>query len=133
MERQRGPDQAAFRTALEELRKAQVSSASFELLSKRVAAVLSDQETALFKDALRIYATREEVRQYNYDHLSKLNTPVIQAEAIHTGQGAKNAPSEQTGNLSAKLPLCKGAKVMLLRNIAAEMGLVNEWLTGDCL
>ena len=52
MERQRGPDQAAFRTALEELRKAQVSSASFELLSKRVAAVLSDQETALFKDAL---------------------------------------------------------------------------------
>jgi len=50
---------------------------------------------------------------------------VIQAEAIHTGQGAKNAPSEQTGNLSAKLPLCKGAKVMLLRNIAAEMGLVN--------
>jgi len=125
VERQRGADQAAFRTALEELRKAQVSSASFELLSRRVAAVLSDQETALFKNALRIYATREEVRQYNYNHLSKLKAPVIQAEAIHTGQGAKNAPSEQTGNLSAKLPLCKGAKVMLLRNISAEMGLVN--------
>jgi len=51
VERQRGADQAAFRIALEELRKAQVSSASFELLSRRVAAVLSDQETALFKDA----------------------------------------------------------------------------------
>ncbi|KJZ70564.1 hypothetical protein HIM_10032 [Hirsutella minnesotensis 3608] len=56
-QRQRGDDQAAFRSALEELRLLQLSTESWKLLSSRVQAKLNDQEVAKFVNSLRVYAT----------------------------------------------------------------------------
>ena len=59
VQRQRGDDQKAFRTALGELRLLQLSVESWKLLSTRVQAKLDDQEVARFANALRVYATKE--------------------------------------------------------------------------
>jgi hypothetical protein len=50
---------------------------------------------------------------------------VIQVEAKHHGKGAKQASSMQAGNLHSKLPICKDLRVMLLRSLSSELGLVN--------
>ncbi|KAF5128332.1 ATP-dependent DNA helicase pif1 [Metarhizium anisopliae] len=58
VQRQRGDEQKAFRTALGELRLLQLSVESWKLLSGRVQAKLDDQEVARFANALRVYATK---------------------------------------------------------------------------
>ncbi|XP_044714726.1 PIF1-like helicase domain-containing protein [Hirsutella rhossiliensis] len=64
-QRQRGDDQGAFRSALEELRLLQLSMESWKLLSSRVQAKLDDQEVARFVNSLRVYATKDRVMAKN--------------------------------------------------------------------
>ncbi|KID83314.1 ATP-dependent DNA helicase PIF1 [Metarhizium guizhouense ARSEF 977] len=78
VQRQCGDDQAAFHKALGELRLLQLSHESWKLLSSRVQAKLDDQEVARFADALRVYATKDRVNEYNHYNLDRLSQPVIQ-------------------------------------------------------
>ncbi|EAQ89739.1 hypothetical protein CHGG_06358 [Chaetomium globosum CBS 148.51] len=107
IQRQQGEDQAPFRRALEELRKADVSVPSWELLASRCSVKLSPEEVDSFADALRIYPTKAQV------------------EAKHEGVGAEKVESSNAGNLAKRLPLCVGCRVMLTRNLWANVGLVN--------
>ena len=125
-----GDEQADFRQALEELRIAQVSMKSFELLSSRVASSLPPQEVEKFDSVLHIYSTKEKVRAHNHKRSTRLKAPIVLARAIHRGSEEKkrqmeDVDSDKAGNLHAKLPLCQGMRVMLTRNISSEMGLVN--------
>ncbi|EAQ82911.1 hypothetical protein CHGG_10729 [Chaetomium globosum CBS 148.51] len=43
----------------------------------------------------------------------------------HEGVGAEKAESSNAGNLAKRLPLCVGCRVMLTRNLWADVGLVN--------
>lgn len=54
-----------------------------------------------------------------------LRVPVKQLKAEHTGAGAQEASFEDGGNLHKNMPLCIGARVMLLENLWTERGLVN--------
>ncbi|KAM4067671.1 PIF1-like helicase [Hirsutella rhossiliensis] len=85
-QRQRGNDQAAFRSALEELRLLQLSMESWKLLSSRVQAKLDDQEVAKFVNSLRVYATKDRVMAKN------------------VGPGAAAAPDDKP------VGLCNGAR-----------------------
>ncbi|KJZ72187.1 hypothetical protein HIM_08452 [Hirsutella minnesotensis 3608] len=98
-QRQRGDDQGAFRSALEELRLLQLSMESWKLLSSRVQAKLDDQEVAKFVNSLRVYATKDRVNEYNHYHLDRLGRPVIQVIAKNVGPGAAAAPDDKAGNL----------------------------------
>ncbi|KAK2684474.1 hypothetical protein QWA68_016283, partial [Fusarium oxysporum] len=93
VQRQRGDDQEAFRTALGELRLLQLSMESWKLLSTRVQAKLDDREVARFSSALRVYATKERVNEYNYYHLDRIGRPVVRVKAKNIGPGAAAAPS----------------------------------------
>ncbi|OAQ71916.2 ATP-dependent DNA helicase PIF1 [Pochonia chlamydosporia 170] len=93
VQRQCGDDQAAFRKALGELRLLQLSHESWKLLSGRVQAKLDDQDVARFADALRVYATKDRVNEYNHYHLDRLSRPVIQVIAANVGPGAATAPA----------------------------------------
>ncbi|KFG81452.1 ATP-dependent DNA helicase PIF1 [Metarhizium anisopliae] len=66
--RQDGDDEETlkFRRALEELRVYQVSQQSWQLLNTRVQNELTHNEVESFKDALRLYFRREEVRVHNH-------------------------------------------------------------------
>ncbi|XP_044717935.1 PIF1-like helicase domain-containing protein [Hirsutella rhossiliensis] len=92
VQRQAGDDQARFRQALQELREVKLSIPSWNLLSSRVQARLTQSEVDSFKAALRVYSTRARV------------------EAKNQGKGAGQAPSDNAGNLSNKFPIAKGAR-----------------------
>ncbi|KAM4058307.1 PIF1-like helicase [Hirsutella rhossiliensis] len=92
VQRQAGDDQAQFRQALQELREVKLSIPSWNLLSSRVQARLTQSEVDSFKAALRVYSTRARV------------------EAKNQGKGAGQAPSDNAGNLSNKFPIAKGAR-----------------------
>ncbi|KAF5133799.1 ATP-dependent DNA helicase PIF1 [Metarhizium anisopliae] len=125
VQRQRGDDQKAFRTALGELRLLQLSVESWKLLSTRVQAKLDDQEVARFANALRVYATKDRVNEYNHYHLDRLSRPVIQVKAKNVGPGAAAAPDDKAGNLAKQIPICIGARLMLTSNLWQPVGLCN--------
>ena len=125
VERQAGDEQARFRQALQELREVKLSIPSWNLLSSRVQAKLTQSEVDSFRDALRVYSTKARVNEYNYEHMVHLNAPAIQVEAKNQGKGAAQAPSDNAGNLSNKFPVAKGARVMLTINLWQPAGLVN--------
>ncbi|XP_044721877.1 ATP-dependent DNA helicase PIF1 [Hirsutella rhossiliensis] len=106
-QRQAGDDQAQFRQALQELREVKLSIPSWNLLSNRVQAKLTQSEVDSFGAALRVYSTKARV------------------EAKNQGKGAGQAPSDNAGNLSNKFPVAKGARVMLTTNLWQPAGLVN--------
>ncbi|WAO96950.1 ATP-dependent DNA helicase [Fusarium falciforme] len=109
-QRQAGDDQARFRQALQELREVKLSIPSWNLLSNRVQAKLTQSEVDRFRAALRVYSTKARVSEYNYEHMVHLNSPAIQVEAKNQGSGAGQAPSDNAGNLSNKIPVAKGAR-----------------------
>ncbi|EAQ88882.1 hypothetical protein CHGG_05501 [Chaetomium globosum CBS 148.51] len=78
-----------------------------------------------FADALRIYPTKAQVVEYNHQHMLGLDSPAIQVEAKHEGVGAEKVKSSNAGNLAKRLPLCVGCRVILTRNLWADVGLVN--------
>ncbi|KID82373.1 ATP-dependent DNA helicase PIF1 [Metarhizium guizhouense ARSEF 977] len=125
VQRQRGDDQKAFRTALEELRLLQLSVESWKLLSGRVQAKLDDQEVARFANALRVYTTKDRVNEYNHYHLDRLGRPVIQVKAKNVGLGAAAAPDDKAGNLAKQIPICIDARLMLTSNLWQPVGLCN--------
>jgi hypothetical protein len=125
VQRQRGEDQETFRTALEELRLHQLSKESWRLLSGRVQAKLDDQEIARFTHALRVYATKDNVNEYNHYHLDRLGRPVIQIIAKNVRLGATAAPDDKAGNLAKQVPVCIRARLMLTCNLWQRVGLCN--------
>ncbi|KAH7461808.1 hypothetical protein FOMA001_g3573 [Fusarium oxysporum f. sp. matthiolae] len=118
-------DQEAFRTALGELRLLQLSMESWKLLSTRVQAKLDDREVARFSSALRVYATKDRVNEYNHYHLDRLGRPVVQVKAKNVGPGAAAAPDDKAGNLAKQIPICIGARLMLTSNLWQPVGLCN--------
>ncbi|OXV07665.1 hypothetical protein Egran_04570 [Elaphomyces granulatus] len=78
-----------------------------------------------FKDALRIYGTRDKVQEYNFAKLRDLNRPVLKINALHHGPRAQYASTDDAGNLEATLHLSIGSRVMLSENVWTEHGLVN--------
>jgi hypothetical protein len=125
VQRQAGDEQARFRQALQELREVKLSIPSWNLLSSRVQAKLTQSEVDSFRDALRVYSTKARVNEYNYEHMVRLNAPAIQVEAKNQGKGAAQASSDNAGNLCNKFPAAKGARVMLTINLWQPAGLVN--------
>jgi ATP-dependent exoDNAse (exonuclease V) alpha subunit len=65
------------------------------------------------------------VDSYNHEHLMSLHRAVVQINAKHEGAGADRVESSNAGNLVKRLPLCLGCRVMLTRNLWANLGLVN--------
>jgi ATP-dependent DNA helicase PIF1 len=125
VQRQQGEDQALFRQALEELRRAKVSVSSWELLTSRCAIKLPPAKVEAFDNALRIFPIKAQVDEYNHRHLLGLRKAVVQVNTKHEGAGAERVESSNAGNLIKRLPLCVGCRVMLTRNLWANVGLVN--------
>jgi ATP-dependent exoDNAse (exonuclease V) alpha subunit len=98
---------------------------SWKLLSSRVQAKLDDREVARFANALRVYATKNRVNEYNHYHLDRLSRPVIQVKAKNVGLGAAAAPDDKAGNLAKQIPMCIGARLMLTSNLWQPVGLCN--------
>ena len=117
--RQQGEDDIAvrFQTALGELRESQLSHASWELLCTRVQNQLAPGEVDTFQSALRLYYTKEEVRERNYRQLAATSRPVKRLLSTHTGRNALKASADEADNLPTEVLISVGARVMLTANL----------------
>ena len=119
------PDDLQFRQLLDELREGPISLRSWHFFVGRTKGILPDDEWHSFDDAIRIYATKARVSDFNLDRLERLKKPVLRIEAKNSCSKAKEAPGDVAGNLDNSLILCKDAKVILSWNLCTEEGLVN--------
>ena len=83
-------------------------------------------DISAFSSAVHLFPTVESVVQYNLDKLHSINRPIAVIKAIHAGNGAAKASSEDAGGLDPILYLSHTAHVMLIVNLWVEAGLVNE-------
>jgi hypothetical protein len=70
-------------------------------------------ELASVDNVLQLYFTKVEVHERNSTKLAALNQPAKKISAHHTSQKAAKVSEEEANNLSAKIYMCIGAKVML--------------------
>jgi hypothetical protein len=124
---QQGEDKTTvqFWVALSDLWEFRLSESSWRLLCTCVQNQLLLDKVASFRSALQRYFTNEEVREHNYSQLAAEGRPVKRIVLQHTGQNALKASVEEADNLSTKLLVCIGARVMLITNTWTENRLVN--------
>lgn len=125
--RQRGLDDVTsrFKDALESLRVGDLSEESWRLLTSRAAFDLSAAEVEGFDQALRLYFTKDEVRDFNYRQLEVSGQPVKRIKAVHEPAIASKAHSDDADNLDGEFNVAIGCRVMLTSNLWVENGLVN--------
>ncbi|KAK3931961.1 ATP-dependent DNA helicase [Frankliniella fusca] len=121
-----------FLKVLDNLSNGEISISDYNLLATRFTYRLSDEEIRLFNDAIRLFATKEEVREFNINVLSNLrdcttNVPVPVARIVgkHNCAAAKTASFDQAGSLEKVFYLAKGCQIMLRHNLWTSRGLVN--------
>lgn len=79
-----------------------------------------------FEDcAIKISFGNEKVSKDNYNKLCDLGHKIIQINAQHTNNKAKNLSAEDMGGLEPVWYLAKNSRVMLTRNLWSEVGLCN--------
>ena len=79
-----------------------------------------------FEDcAIKLSFGNENVAKDNYNKLCDLGHPIIQINAQHTSNKAKNLRAEDMGGLEPVLYLAKNSRVMLTRNLWTQVGLCN--------
>jgi hypothetical protein len=69
-------DQVVFKGILSRLRTGKISLNDWKLFLTRQPSVVSNIND--FLSATRLFYSNDEVAKYNYEHLVKLNTPILQ-------------------------------------------------------
>ena len=117
-------DQYGFKEILDRISYNEATAEDFNVLVRRRPALIVNFNTE-WKDAVRLFPTREAVHSYNLDMLQELKTPVAKIEALWNNSTARNASSDAAQGLEAVVCLSKGSRVMLRVNLWTERGLVN--------
>jgi ATP-dependent exoDNAse (exonuclease V) alpha subunit len=75
-------------------------------------------------DVIHLYTTNKEVSKRNLYCLQKKKKPIVRINSVNTGKAKQSTPN-QAGGLVSTLYLCEGAKVLLTKNLAQQVGLCN--------
>lgn len=65
--------------------------ATWRLLCSRIGNNLPHNEVQSFDKALKVFSTKAEVAEYNYDQLIAQDQPIKRIKAVHTGRSAHTA------------------------------------------
>ena len=117
------PEQIEFRELLLRLRKGDSTVSDWKLLLTRQPTNVDNLTE--FKGAVRFFYSNEQVANYNYDQLVKLQEPVVQISARHSSVAAKKITADEFSGLQPLVFLAKGAKIMLTMNLWPAVGLCN--------
>ncbi|KAE8738768.1 hypothetical protein FOCC_FOCC015740 [Frankliniella occidentalis] len=118
-----------FLNILNNISEGVVTKEDYEVLRTRMKGSVSNYNE--FDDALHLFATKEEVRNFNISKLSELRdsnndfVPVLKVEARTNCVKAKKASTDEAQGLEQNLYLAKGCNIMLRTNLWLAKGLVN--------
>jgi len=118
------------------LRIGELTEEDVELLRQKI---ITSENDHIFKDAVRIFPTKEQVSEYNHSRIEEMKAQGIEffeiwavdiyASGRHTGMSApascSSVKTNRCGGFERSLTLSVGTKVMLLRNLNVSHGLVN--------
>lgn len=114
-----------FRDILDRISNGECTVGDYEKLMTRSIQTLPLNECILFNDAVRLFSTNKDVKEFNNQKLKELCQPVAYIPAYHNCSKAKLASAEVSGGLEPFIILSIGSKVMLRSNLWVENGLVN--------
>jgi len=125
--RQSGEDEQTrlFWEVLEQMREYRATPESFDLLCSRMHTNLPAEELENFVGAPRIFTTKAEVADYNYNELTTLGMPCKKIKSINTGTDTEKASSTDADNLDTELIISIGAHMIHIANLWVEHGLMN--------
>ncbi|KAK3916447.1 ATP-dependent DNA helicase [Frankliniella fusca] len=86
---------------------------------------MSTSERLKFKNSLRVCSTNDNSHSYNMKKLRSLCKPIAILQAVNNNKTAFLSSDDLADGLVNVLSICKGAKVMLRKNINVSRGLVN--------
>ena len=116
--------QKDFRSLLLRLRDGESTESDWKVLQSRLTNNIPDQEK-FHKSAVKLSFSNEQVSADNFQRLQNLGNPIACISAKHSNKKATSLPVNDMGGLSPKLFFCKGARVMLTKNLWTELGLCN--------
>lgn len=121
-----------FKALLDRLSKGTSTLSDYNVLKKRFSSEVSSDECKSFRDAIRLFTTKDEVLDFNTEVLEKLvdsttkePVPIARIPARNNSKVASKATSDTAEGLENVLYIGKGCKVMLKKNLWTKMGLVN--------
>ena len=127
--RQQGTDidQINFRRCLENVRLGTFDDIDYQLLETRMwhNEDISSQFKSIVDDSIHVYFRKINVNEQNWNRVTKLRKQILKIPSYNPHHLAGRASSSEAGGLQKNLYLCKGARVMLIKNLWPEHGLCN--------
>lgn len=122
----------SFLKTLDNISDGHFTLQDYELLATRFFHNASEIEKQNFQDALRLFATKAQVKDYNEERMTQLRdpttnrfVPITKIEAQHNSPTAKSGSTDDSDGLEKVLYLSRGCDIMLRQNLWTEKGLVN--------
>lgn len=122
--RQTGETQRLFRDTLNRMASGHLEQTDYNLLMTRFSVNNLSSQTQ-FKSALRIFAKKAEVSNYNLEMLRSMDTPITVIQAKNNCDTALRSSDDDAHGLPNKLQLAVGCRVMLKNNTWTAQGLCN--------
>lgn len=121
--RQTGEEQRLFRDTLNRISTGSTTEIDYKLLSSRF--YINNIDDKSFENAVCIMSKNADIEKFNYDKLEHNEQPVSLIRAVHSCPEAAAASSDEAQGLFSELRLCKGARIILRRNLWVSKGLAN--------
>lgn len=110
-----------FRNILDRISNGECTVEDYEKLIRSIQ-TFSQNQRVFFNDAIQLFETNKDVKDFNNQKLKELPQPFAYIPAIHNCSKAQLANVDVSSGLEPSIILSIGCKVMLRSNLWIEQG-----------